>query len=124
MESAYRTLIKVLLGVRPTTTINLCLVELGMPSLGARVKAAQRKFVLRQLAQREEIADDPFMQIWEMCVAARTKGAKYLEQLIVIKDDIIQTDIANRKRGNVGHQGTKSNTYFTMNPNGDRKSVV
>ena len=58
------------------------------------------------------------MQIWEMCVAARTKGAKYLEQLIMIKDDIIQTDIANRKRGNVGHQGTKSNTYFTINPNG------
>ena len=42
-----------LLGVRPTTTINLCLVELGMPSLGARVKAAQRKFVLRLLVQRE-----------------------------------------------------------------------
>ena len=49
MESAYRTLIKVLLGVRPTTTINLCLVELGMPSLGAREKAAQRKFVLSLL---------------------------------------------------------------------------
>ena len=81
IEPAYRTLVRVLLGVRPNTAIDLCLLELRMSSLGARVKAAQKKFVLRLLSQRESIIDDPFMVIWKICVTARTKGAKYLKHV-------------------------------------------
>ena len=63
---------------RPNKAIYLCLLELVMPSLGARVKAAQKKFVLRLLSQHESITDDPFIVIWKICIAARTIGAKYL----------------------------------------------
>ena len=86
-----------------------------MPSFGAsRVKAAQKKFVLRLLSQHESITDDPFMVIWKICVAARTKGAKYLEQLMcagdVIEDDLVQRYqfVLNRASCNVDeNQGTK-----------------
>ena len=37
------TALKALLGVRATTTNSICFLELGLPSLEARVKAAQKK---------------------------------------------------------------------------------
>ena len=48
---AYRTLVRVLLGVRPNTAIDLCLLELNMPSFGTRVKLAQQMFVSQLLPQ-------------------------------------------------------------------------
>ena len=89
--------------------------------VGARVKAAQKKFVhARLLSQRENIIDDPFMVIWKICVTARTKGAKYLEQLMcagdVIEDDLVQRYqfVLNRASSNVdGNQGTKFRTYVS-----------
>jgi len=56
-----------------------------------------KKFISRLLYSREHIADDPFMEIWKMCVNAQTKGAKYLAQLLST-GDIIQEDLENRKQ--------------------------
>ena len=60
-------------------------IDLNMPSLGTRVKAAQQKFVSRLLSQRENIVNDPFLDIWKISLAVQTKGAKYLERLIKVK---------------------------------------
>jgi len=97
IDLTYRTLVTVLLGVRPNIAIDLCLVELGMPSLVARVKSAQKNFLSRLLYSREHIADDMFMEIWKICVNAQTKGAKYLTQLLST-GNIIQEDLENRKQ--------------------------
>ena len=73
------------------------------------------------------IIDDPFMVIWKICVTARTKGAKYLEQLMcagdVLENDLVQRYqfVLNRASCNVdGNQGTKFRTYVhvSINPNG------
>ena len=69
--------------------------------------------------------DDPFMVIGKICVAARTKGAKYLEQCMcagdVIEDDLVQRYqvVLNRASCNVdGNQRTKFRMYVSTNPNG------
>jgi len=93
-----------------------------MSSLVARVKSAQ-KSLSRLLYSREHIADDPFMEIWKICVNAQTKGAKYLMQLMST-GDIIQEDLENRKqlvfnraRGDDdSSHGTKFRTYVHINP--------
>ena len=73
IDLTYRTsqLARVLLGVRPNIAIDLCLVELSMPSLVARVKSAHTNFYLVCLLySREHIADNPFIEIWKICVNA------------------------------------------------------
>ena len=71
IDLTYRILVRVLLGVRPNIDIDLCLVELGMPSLVARVKSAHKNFYLVCLLySREHIADNPFIEIWKICVNA------------------------------------------------------
>jgi len=79
IDLTYSTLyiVRVLLGVRPNIAIDLCLVELGMSSLVARVKSAQKSLYLVYYIQ-ESIADDSFMEIWKICVNVQTEGAKYL----------------------------------------------
>jgi len=64
------------------------------------------------------------MVIWKICIAARTEGAKYLEELMrvgdVIQDDLVQMHqfALNRARCNVdGNHGAKLNTYISKNPN-------
>ena len=97
-----------------------------MPSLGTRVKATQQKFVSRLLSQRENIIDDPFLEILKICVAAQTKRAKYLERLMcsgdVVQYDLVQRHDAVLRRANDysdGNKGTKFRTYIiSINPNG------
>ena len=70
-----------------------------MPSsLVARVESEQKSFC-SVCYSRERIADDPFMEIWNICVHAQSKEAKYLTQLLST-GDIIQEDLENRKQLN------------------------
>ena len=50
IEKLYKWCIKQLLGVRKTTSNDVCLVEMGMSPLRALVKAKQRKFFLKNVA--------------------------------------------------------------------------
>ena len=47
-------------GVCITTSNNLCLMELNYPSLSARIKASQQRFLGNLLKHRHGTADDPF----------------------------------------------------------------
>ena len=76
-QVVYHNVIKILLGVRITTSNDLCLMELNYPSLSARVKASQQKFLGNLLKDRHSMADDPFIAIWEICSNACTREAKY-----------------------------------------------
>ena len=55
---------KTLAGVRVSTTNNLVLAELGLPSLETRVKKAQKLFMKKMVQTRVGLTDDPFMHIW------------------------------------------------------------
>ena len=82
-QSVYNTALKTLLCVRPTTPNDLVLLELEYPSLQAKVKNIQQKFLSRMLRDRGGIPDDPFYNIWNICKEARTNGALYLQNVLI-----------------------------------------
>ena len=113
-QSMYYTAVKALLAVRVSTPNDLCLAELGYPALGARVKATQRKFIASMLDKRRGLTDDPFVSIWNICCAAQTRGAKYL-QSVMARNDHLEVDIRQRKHVINMSDRTKFRTYANTN---------
>ena len=111
----YMTALKALLGVRATTTNSICLLELGLPSLEARVKAAQNKILTDILSKREGMKDDTFMLVWNICRNANTRGYRYLKT-IIDDGDPIQSDIASLRHEVGSSTRTKPRTYVLLNP--------
>ena len=66
MRGLYTGAIKCLLGVRVSTADDLCLAELGLPSLDELVKHRQRVFFAQVYAERQGMEDDPLMFALEM----------------------------------------------------------
>ena len=91
-----------LLGVRSNTANDLCLIELGWPSLSGCVKATQQKFMMKLLESRAGRNDDPFMEVWNICSQARTKGALYLLG-VMNSGDQINLDMETTKQSYKQH---------------------
>ena len=111
----YHNIIKMLLGVRINTLNDLCLTELNYPSLSARVKASRQRFLSNLLKDRHDMADDPFIAIWEICSNARTHGARYLQNVIE-EQNHVSKDIDHRKSVIRQSNRTKYKTYYELNP--------
>ena len=114
-QVVYHNIIKMLLGVRINTLNDLCLTELNYPSLSARVKASQQRFLSNLLKDRHGMADDPFIAIWEICSNARTHGARYLQNVIE-EQNHVSKDIDHRKSVIRQSNRTKYKTYYELNP--------
>ena len=61
IEKQYKWCIKQLLGVRKTTTNDICMVELGLPPLKALVISRQRNFFKKMWLERNGMDDDPLI---------------------------------------------------------------
>ena len=95
-QTMYMSMVKTLAGVRVSTTNNLVLAELGLPSLETRVKKAQKLFMKKMVQTRVGLTDDPFMHIWQLCEANNTKGYQYLCK--VLNEDLsLPEEIERRK---------------------------
>ena len=114
-QVVYHNVIKILLGVRITTSNDLCLMKLNYPPLSARVKESQQKFLGNLLKDRHGMADDPFIAIWEICSNARTCGAKYLQKVLE-EQNHVSKDIDHRKSVIRQSYRTKYKTYYELNP--------
>ena len=79
-QTAYYSVVKTLLGVRVTTAKELCLMELGIPSVVARVRDTQKKFLDKLLKERQIYEDAPFMKVWRLCSTTRTPGLFVFEK--------------------------------------------
>ena len=89
IEKLYRWCIKQLLGVRKTTTNDMCLVELGMPPLRALIKAKQRKFFKKIQRERIEMNDDPLIYAMQVVCRYNDSISRYIVDMITNdKDDI------------------------------------
>ena len=73
-QTAYYSVVKTLRGVRVTTANELCLMELGIPSVVTRVRDAQKKFLDKLLKERQTYEDDLFMKVSRLCSTTRTPG--------------------------------------------------
>ena len=61
VATMYMKAIKCLLGVRASTTNDVCLLESGYPSFEAIVRSRQKLFFKQKIEERSDMTDDPFM---------------------------------------------------------------
>ena len=112
----YTSAIKSLLSVRRTTPNDLCLVEIGYPTVVGYVRGIQHSFYSNIIRSRKDMTDDPFWVVWTMVNEANTPCAKYINQLLN-EDDPRAGDLRKLKHRIRASDATKPSTYRTdMNP--------
>ena len=116
MHTTYMSAIKTLLGVRKTTTNDLCLTEIGYPSLKGYVKEIQYNFFKRICDTRENMPDDPFMFVLNLCRNANTPCARYIRKLLDTNGDLRNKDIETIKQRIRLSEKSKYVTYKEINP--------
>ena len=82
VDKLYKWCIKQMLGVRKTTTNDVCLVELGLPPLRALVKSKQRIFFNKMYLERQDLVDDPLMHALRVARSYNDSVSRYLSDLI------------------------------------------
>ena len=116
MKTMYMKAIKMLLGVRHSTTNELCLIESGYPSLEATIRQRQRRFFERMRDERSEMNDDPLMFALQLTESDNKVLHKYISGVLEEAGDIIENDVAKRKEDISVSERTKTVTYRQMNP--------
>ena len=115
LEQLYMKGVKSLLGVRPTTSTDIVLLESGYPSLRALIKSRQKTFFEKMIKERENMVDDPFMHVLRLTMARNTKMAAYITSLTTCAD-FIEADRRERIDRVQSSTRTKSATYTSINP--------
>ena len=116
VEKLYCGSIKVLLGVRSTTCNDLCLLELGMPSLQDYVNQKQRDFFQKLKNERVGRQDDPFLLSFQFMEENNKVLASYIEKLLERKNDILQESVRKLKMKVEMSQRSKVITYKDLSP--------
>ena len=102
---------KMLLGVRPTTVNDLCLVELGLPPLQALVRHKQKLFFRKMFEERQTMDDDPFMFAMKL---TRTNNMRMARCIAAVLGDVnhIGISLNSIKEKIATSNGTKYMTYY------------
>ena len=101
-----------LLGVRDTTRNDIILIECGMPSLDDLIRKKAANFMKKQfLGDPDE--DKPLLKIFKLCELNRTKGYRYIEDLLTVNIGRVPTLIEKFQN----EEGSKAVTYKLINPN-------
>ena len=110
IEQQYNQLVRCLLGVRKNTSIDLCLLEAGIPP----VKHVLAKRICKYLSSKLEIYDveEPFIHIYRLCQANNTPSYKYIQKSL--EYDIDLNPFVNLISGirEKALEGSKFNTYM------------
>ena len=110
--------LKSLLGVRSSTTNNLCLVELGYPPLKSLVKSRQRKFMKKMFHERRYMVDDPFIFAVNNLLSVNISTSRYMRNLIHIEEDDIGIALGEIKlKINSADDSNRCIHYKEVNPN-------
>ena len=89
VEKQYKWCIKQLLGVRKTTTNDVCMIQLGLPPLRALIRAKQRTFFKNMWTQRNAMNDDPLIHVMKMTLRYNDTRFRYISDLIFGNTDDI-----------------------------------
>lgn len=116
MKTTYFSVIKALLGVRKTTANDLCLIELGVPSVKAYIQNIQFRYFKRIFASRIHVADDPFIVVFNLCKDANTPCSSYISALLQLRHNIVEADIEQTKNRIRLSDKTKLITYRELCP--------
>lgn len=113
LETLYMSAIKMLLGVRPTTPNDICLIEAGMPPLKALVHKRQHMFFNKIWRERSEMTDDPLIFVLKLTNMGNKKMANYIKQ---VKDEFDMNEYETNLRQRFNASGSKFQTYKAINP--------
>ena len=95
---------------------DVCLIELGYPTVAGRIRTMQSKLVTKLIEERKNMDSDPFNYVWQLCCREGTKAAKYIREIQAASDHTAD-DVAKVKRRVVNSTGTKFVTHRTdINP--------
>ena len=115
VRTLYMGGIKVLLGVRPTTANDLCLIELGLPTLESFIKSRQSNFLKNIMIERQGMEDDPLMFVLELTRTGNRRMTRYIDNVCSTDNHI--ADAINNLHDQVNEsQRTKFITYREINP--------
>lgn len=73
---------KKVLGVRLSTSNDVCFAELELPPLRFLVMARQRKFYQTLWYERQHMIDDPWMHVVKLVFASNTRTSRHIDSLI------------------------------------------
>ena len=112
----YFSAIKLLLGVRTTTTNILCLVETGYPELESLIKKRRMNFIQRFI--RNSSGEEPLAHALDLCREANTKTYRMIEDALSSRKDPVEENLVHIKAKCEKSTETSSKvaTYLTMNP--------
>ena len=117
IEKLYRWCIKQLLGVRKTTTNDMCLVELGMPPLRALIKAKQRKFFKKIWRERGEMNDDPLIYAMQVVCRYNDSISRYIIDMTTNDRDDVKEAQTILKTKIINSISNRLTFYKSVNPN-------
>ena len=107
--------IKQLLGVRKTTSNNLCLIEHGYPPLRALITARQRRFFTRMWRERRDMEDDPLAHVIRLTLGYNCYTSRYLNDILNIDTDDITQAVYHLKRKQGTSESPRVQLYRTIN---------
>ena len=111
IEKEYKWCTKQLLGVRKTTNNDMCMVELGLPSLRALIKAKRRKFLHKIWSARDTMNDDPLMHAMRIVMSHNDQVSRYITDLTF--NDVDDVEEAKQKmRLDIINSGSNRSTFY------------
>ena len=114
VNKLYMGAIKCLLGVRVTTTSDVCLIEPGLPPLQALVKHRQQCFFKKMLSERQGMIDDPLIFAMDLTRERNVKLYDVIQQLLL--PDHIGNALRDLRTKCWTSEGSKFKTYVQINP--------
>ena len=114
VNKLYMGAIKCILGVRVTTTSDVCLIELGLPPLQALVKYRQQCFFKKMLSERQGMIDDPLIFAMDLTRERNVKLYDVIQQLLL--PDHIGNALRDLRTKCWTSEGSKFKTYVQINP--------
>ena len=113
--NTYNKLLRILLGVRQNTSIEMSLIESGKPPAKFLIKERQKQFIIRKMQNRK--MEEPFRKVYEMCKNMNTPGYRLLQKSIHDNHNNESLENYTRKVRNKAATFTKFVTYRTeLNP--------
>ena len=76
--NTYNKMLRILLGVRHNTSINLSLIESGKQPAIFFIRERQKQFIQKKMQNRD--MDEPFHKVYELCRSRNTPGFRFLRK--------------------------------------------
>ena len=78
--NTYHKMIRILLGVRHNTSLNLSLIESGKNPAKFIIRERLKQFIQKKMINRD--MEEPFHKVYELCRIKNTPGFKFIQKTI------------------------------------------